>query len=103
MISQLAHHVWCSEFIYFRGMGIFSLSFNLWNTIGKQKTQFDNETRFENLYNNGERLIFLRWAPLKALIEAGFNVVGVITFQISQPGRGQKMMQSAVRNSRSQD
>ena len=36
-------------------------------------------------------------APLKALLEAGFNVVGVITSPDKPAGRGQKIMQSAVK------
>lgn len=36
-------------------------------------------------------------APLKALIEDGFNVVGVITAPDKPAGRGQKIMQSAVK------
>ena len=36
-------------------------------------------------------------APLKALIETGFNIVGVITSPDKPAGRGQKIMQSAVK------
>jgi len=36
-------------------------------------------------------------APLKALIEEGFNIVGVITSPDKPAGRGQKIMQSAVK------
>ncbi len=36
-------------------------------------------------------------APLKALIDNGFNIVGVITAPDKPAGRGQKIMQSAVK------
>lgn len=36
-------------------------------------------------------------APLKALLEAGFNVVGVVTNPDKPAGRGQKLMQSPVK------
>lgn len=36
--------------------------------------------------------------PLKALVEAGFNIVGVVTVPDKPAGRGQKIQSSAVKN-----
>lgn len=52
--------------------------------------------------NNDLRIVYMGTpdfavAPLKALIENGFNIVGVITTPDKPAGRGQKIMQSAVK------
>lgn len=52
--------------------------------------------------NNDLRIVYMGTpdfavAPLKALIENGFNIVGVITAPDKPAGRGQKIMQSAVK------